>query len=74
MPVTTHTYTKEGLTVVWKPDLCIHSGICAKGLQDVFNPRRRPWIDLTKAEKEQIKEQIKKCPSEALSFLDGGEE
>ncbi len=71
MPVTTHKYKKDDLTVIWKPELCIHSGICAKGLQAVFNPRRRPWIDLSQAEKEQIKEQIKKCPSGALSFEEG---
>ena len=68
MPLSTHKYKKDNLTVIWKPEICIHSGICAKGLQNVFNPRRRPWIDVTQAEAHQIKEQIKKCPSGALSF------
>ncbi len=68
MPLSTHTYKKDNLTVIWKPEICIHSGICAKGLLNVFNPRRRPWIDVTQAEADQIKEQIKKCPSGALSF------
>lgn len=68
MPLSTHKYKKDNLTVIWKPEICIHSGICAKGLQNVFNPRRRPWIDVTQAEADQIKEQIKKCPSGALSF------
>ncbi|MFN8252033.1 MAG: (4Fe-4S)-binding protein [Ferruginibacter sp.] len=70
MPVTTHKYATEDITVTWKPDICIHSGICAKGLLDVFNPGRRPWIDLSKAEADRIREQIKKCPSGALSFTD----
>jgi uncharacterized Fe-S cluster protein YjdI len=72
MPVTTHKYQKENVTVIWKPELCIHSGICAKGLPNVFNPRRRPWIELTHEEVETIKEQIKKCPSGALSFEETG--
>lgn len=70
MSVTTHKYSNEDITVIWQPDICIHSGICARGLLDVFNPGRKPWIDLTKAETERIKEQIKKCPSGALSFIE----
>ncbi len=70
MPVTTHKYSNEDITVIWQPSICIHSGICARGLLDVFNPGRKPWIDLTKAETERIREQIKKCPSGALSFIE----
>jgi uncharacterized Fe-S cluster protein YjdI len=70
MPVSTHKYSINDITVIWQPGICIHSGICAKGLIDVFNPARRPWIDLTKAETSRIKEQIKKCPSGALSFVE----
>ena len=61
-------YTKEDLTVVWKSDLCIHSGNCVRGLQQVFDPKRRPWIDLEHADKARIIEQVKKCPSGALSY------
>jgi uncharacterized Fe-S cluster protein YjdI len=68
MPITTHHYRTKEITVVWKPEVCIHSGICARGLADVFNPRRKPWIDLTQAEAQQIIEQVKKCPSGALSI------
>jgi uncharacterized Fe-S cluster protein YjdI len=68
MPLKTHHYTKEGVTVIWKPDRCIHSAICFKGLQEVFDPRRKPWIDLSKADTEKIMEQVKKCPSGALSI------
>jgi uncharacterized Fe-S cluster protein YjdI len=68
MPVETIRYTKESITVVWKPKLCIHSGICARGLHTVFNPARRPWIDLEGAEMEAIVAQVAKCPSGALSI------
>lgn len=70
MPVTTHHYRNGEITVVWKPEICIHSGICARGLSAVFDPRRKPWIDLSQAETQQIIEQVKKCPSGALSIED----
>ena len=63
-----HHYSNGEITVIWKPDLCIHSGICFKDLAEVFDPRRRPWIDMSKAETEQIIDQVKKCPSGALSI------
>lgn len=70
MPQTTHRYSKENVTVIWQPLLCIHSGICARGLAEVFDPRRKPWIDMNKAEIELIIEQVKKCPSGALSIAE----
>ena len=54
--------------VLWKPEICIHSGICFKGLAGVFDPRRRPWIDMSQAETQQIIDQVRKCPSGALSI------
>ncbi len=42
---------------------------CFKGLGEVFNPQRRPWIDMTHADTEKIKQQIKQCPSGALSYI-----
>ena len=39
-------YSNGEITVVWQPSLCVHSGICARGLPKVFDPRRRPWVIL----------------------------
>jgi uncharacterized Fe-S cluster protein YjdI len=61
-------YHKGGLKITWKPSLCIHSGICAQGLPAVFQPREKPWIKPENSETEKIVEQIKKCPSGALSL------
>lgn len=61
-------YTRDGVTVVWKPSLCIHSGICARGLPGVFDPKRRPWVDMNAAGVEEIVEQVETCPSGALSY------
>ena len=65
----TKKYSNGEVTIVWKPDLCIHSGICAKGLSEVFHPRELPWITPEKSTTEKIVEQVKKCPSGALSFF-----
>lgn len=64
----TKKYTNGEVTIVWKPNQCIHSTICFKGLGQVFDPRRRPWITPEQATTEQIVDQIKKCPSGALSY------
>jgi len=69
MPKETHTYTNNEVTVVWKPKICIHSTICWKGLLNVFNPREKPWVKMEGADTETIIEQVKKCPSGALSYF-----
>jgi uncharacterized Fe-S cluster protein YjdI len=69
MPKETHEYTNNDITVVWKPKVCIHSALCWKGLLDVFNPREKPWIKMNGASSERIIEQVRKCPSGALSYF-----
>ena len=66
--VTKH-YTKDGVTVVWKSALCQHSCICWKGLIEVFDPRKSQWINMEGAETDLIIDQVKKCPSGALSYI-----
>ena len=61
-------YSSDEVTVVWQPGLCIHSAECVHGLEKVFDPNRKPWIDLSQASAESIVEQVKKCPSGALSI------
>ena len=68
MPIKTHYYSNEEVTILWQPEVCIHSGICFKGLAEVFDPRRKPWIDISQAVTNAIIEQVKKCPSGALSI------
>ena len=68
MPKSTHKYTNGEVTIVWKPDSCIHSTLCWKGLKEVFDPKKRPWIEPNGATTEQIIEQVSKCPSGALSY------
>lgn len=66
----TKEYTNGEITIVWQPNKCIHSAVCKNGLFEVFNPKARPWINIQGASSERISEQIKKCPSGALSIKD----
>ncbi len=62
-------YSNEDLTVIWKPNTCIHAKKCWKGLIQVFNPQNRPWINMSGASSERIKKQVEACPSGALSYV-----
>lgn len=61
-------YTNGELTIVWKPNTCIHSGVCVKTLPQVYKPKEKPWIQIKNASTEELKSQIDKCPSSALSY------
>jgi uncharacterized Fe-S cluster protein YjdI len=64
----TKKYTNGEVTIVWKPTMCIHSAICFKGLGNVFNPQAKPWITPEGGTTLEIVDQVKKCPSGALSY------
>lgn len=64
----TKEYSNGAVTIVWKPDICIHSELCVKGLPGVFDPNSRPWINAEGASTQAIVDQVKKCPSRALSY------
>jgi len=61
-------FSNGEVTIVWKPDVCIHSGICVRGLPEVFQPKERPWIKPEKASTNKLVDQVKRCPSGALSY------
>lgn len=66
--VTKH-YTNGEVTIVWKNSLCSHSANCVKGLPEVFHPKENPWITPENSTTEKLIEQVKKCPSGALSYF-----
>lgn len=61
-------YQKDDLTIVWKPKLCAHAGVCVKMLPSVYDPKAKPWIKQENASVEELKNQIDACPSGALSY------
>ena len=65
----TKRYSNGEVTVVWQPHLCQHSGVCWRGLPAVFDPTRRPWIELQHADTPAITAQVERCPSGALSWV-----
>ncbi len=67
-------YTNGEVTIVWKPSVCIHSFVCINNLPKAFNPDYRPWIKIENASTEELVNQIKKCPSGALSYYMNAED
>ena len=66
-------YPNSEITVVWKPEFCQHSGRCWGQLPEVFDYKRKKWIDPNGATSEKIIEQVKRCPTGALSFFRNAE-
>lgn len=61
-------YTNGELTVIWRPDLCQHAGICVKMLPKVYHPKEKPWVKIENATTQELIEQVAKCPSAALTY------
>lgn len=61
-------YRNKEITVYWKPSACIHASYCYRELIEVFDPSRRPWVDLNESTTERIIEVVNLCPTEALSW------
>ncbi len=63
-------YSNNDITIVWQPKICQHAAICVKSLPKVYRPKEKPWISIENASTEELKEQVAKCPSGALSFYE----
>lgn len=65
-------YSNGEITIVWRPGLCIHSGICVRMLPRVYDVNARPWITPENATTAELIAQIDLCPSKALSYERNG--
>lgn len=61
-------YPNGEIAIIWKPKLCIYSGICYSMLPKVYRPAERPWIHPMEASSDEIIQQVSQCPSGALSY------
>lgn len=67
------TYETESIRVHWDSARCMHTGICLRGLPEVFDTQVRPWVDLAGADADSVAETVARCPTGALRYerLDG---
>jgi len=66
MPARLQVYDTPEITVTFDPDVCIHSGVCVRGLPAVFDVRRKHWVRPELASAEAVAAQVARCPSGAL--------
>jgi len=60
------TYETDEIVVTFDPTVCVHSGVCVRGLPMVFDVRRKRWISLEAAPAGEVAAQVARCPSGAL--------
>lgn len=58
----------DGAAVTFEGALCQHAGECVRGLPQVFDTAKRPWIQPEHAPLDEIGTVIDRCPSLALKF------
>lgn len=61
-------YSNGEVTIVWRPELCAHAGICVKMLPQVYRPQERPWVNMENASSEELRVQVAACSSGALTI------
>ena len=61
-------YETDEISVTFDPQVCSHSGVCVRGLPDVFDVGRKRWVRPELASPDQVAAQVSQCPSGALQY------
>ena len=61
-------YETPTVTVTFDPEICQHTGICLRGLPNVFDVTRKRWVRPELAAAEEVIAQVARCPSGALQM------
>jgi CDGSH-type Zn-finger protein/uncharacterized Fe-S cluster protein YjdI len=75
--MTRKPYRSEKITVSFDPERCIHFAECVRGLPEVFDTAKRPWVQPDRSHPDRVAEVVMRCPTGALQFErrdDGAEE
>jgi uncharacterized Fe-S cluster protein YjdI len=60
------TYQGKNVVISYDEKICTHAGECVRGLPQVFDPNKSPWVQPGDISFEAAEEVIKRCPSGAL--------
>ena len=63
-----YAYDSEDLVVEYDLIRCIHAEECVRGLPTVFDPSRKPWMDVSGARPDAVAQVILDCPTGALRY------
>ncbi|MCH7481095.1 MAG: (4Fe-4S)-binding protein, partial [Chloroflexi bacterium] len=56
-------YTGKDIRVSYDIRRCIHAAECVRGLPEVFDTRKRPWIEVDNADSDRVAEVVIRCPA-----------
>lgn len=68
-PTVARVYENDQIEITWEPGFCIHWAACIRGSSEAFNPRRKPWIDVSAETPERLAEIVEHCPTGALHAI-----
>ena len=61
-------YRNDEITVFWRPAKCTHVTTCFSELDEVFDPSKRPWVNMKGAPTKEIIRVVELCPTGALTW------
>ena len=62
-------YQGDGFAVTYDIRRCIHAEQCVNGLPKVFDRDRKPWVDPTQGNQDEIAAVVRLCPTGALKLM-----